>query len=329
MKERELACLAFTRQGAALAERIRAALGGTADCARDLPDFSLSRWTEEGFQADRALVYVGAVGIAVRAVAPFLGSKLTDPPVVALDEGGRFVVPLVSGHLGGANELAREIARLCGGTAVITTATDLNGLFAVDLWAKRQGLTLCQPERIKTVSGRLLAGETIRVRSRWPVAGTPPEGVELASCDEDVTVDVRPGAGLCLAPPVLTLGVGCRRGTRRETLEEQFARFCVQRSILPQAVCAAASIDRKREEAGLLAFCETHGWRTRFYTAAELEDAPGTFTPSDFVRRTVGVDNVCERAAALAGGGLLERKYAQGGVTFALSLGEVQLDWSW
>ena len=329
MKERELACLAFTRQGAALAERIRAALGGTADCARDLPDFSLSRWTEEGFQADRALVYVGAVGIAVRAVAPFLGSKLTDPPVVALDEGGRFVIPLVSGHLGGANELARAIARICGGTAVITTATDLHGLFAVDLWAKRQGLTLCRPEGVKVISGKLLAGERIRISSRWPIDGLPPAGVEQVPCDGDVTVDVRPGAGLCLAPAALTLGVGCRRGTTPETLERVFARLCEARRILPEAVAAAASIDRKREEAGLLTFCGRHGWDVSFYTAEQLAAAPGTFTPSDFVRRTVGVDNVCERSAALAGGRLLERKYAEEGVTFALSLGEVKLDWSW
>ena len=330
MSEREIAYLSFTERGKALAARLQRALGGETTCARDRADFSLSRWTRARFGTGRALVFVGAAGIAVRAVAPLLRSKATDPAVVALDEAGRFVIPLVSGHLGGANELARAIARVCGGTPVLTTATDVNGVFAVDLWARRQGLTVMQPEGIKPVSARLLAGGTIHLSSSWPVAGEPPAGVVLTDREADVTVDVRPGPGLCLVPPALTLGIGCRRGTAAETLERVLGRFCARRSVSPQAIRAAASIDRKRDEPGLLAFCRNHGWPVTFYAADALARVPGAFTASPFVEETVGVDNVCERSAALAcGGGLLEQKYAEEGVTFALALGEVRLDWSW
>lgn len=327
-----VAIVSFTDRGASLAERIAAALGGTVSSARS-GDFSLGGWTAENFPAREALVFVGAAGIAVRAIAPHFCGKAEDPAVVAVDEGGRFVIPLASGHLGGANDLARKLAALCGGTAVITTATDINGAFAVDLWAKRQGMTVLQPERIKNASAKILAGETILVYSPWPIAGSPPAGVEQTDSAEavDVLVTLRPteNAALCLVPRVLTLGIGCRRGVSFEQIEAVFSRFCEERGVLPRAIRAAASIDRKAEETGLLAFCEAHGLPMTFYTAEELAAAPGDFSASAFVESTVGVSNVCERSAVLAAGGILwEKKYAANGVTFALALTPPRLDWS-
>lgn len=332
MSARRIAYLSFTDRGDALAERLRAALGGTAACTRRMEGFSLSRWTAEAFNAYDALVFVGAVGIAVRAVAPYLKSKAQDPAVVAVDECGRFAVPVVSGHLGGANDLAREIAAVCGAMAVITTATDANGLFAVDEWAKRQNCAVADPHGIKAVSARILAGETVRVRSEWPVDGECPAGVALTDGpDWDVWVDVRRHeGGLCLAPRALVLGVGCRRGTSREALEDAFRELCAEQDLWPETVCAAATIDLKADEAGLLAFCEGHGWPLTFYSAGDLSQAEGIFTPSAFVERMTGVDNVCERGAVLAAGGpLLTGKHAGNGVTMALAWKPFRLDWRW
>ena len=332
MSARRIAYLSFTDRGAALAERLRATLGGTAVCTRRIEDFSLSRWTAEAFSAFDALVFVGAVGIAVRAVAPFLKSKAKDPAVVAVDECGRFAVPVVSGHLGGANDLAREISEICGAVAVITTATDANGLFAVDEWAKRQNCAVTDPHGIKAVSAKILAGETVRIRSEWPVEGQPPEGVTLTNGPVwDVRVDVhRHEGGLCLAPKALVLGMGCRRGTSREALEAAFRALCEEQDLWPETVCAVATIDLKAEEPGLLDFCAGHGWPLTCYSAEELREVEGMFTPSAFVERTTGVDNVCERSAALsAGGPLLTGKHAGNGVTMALAWRPFRLDWRW
>ena len=170
------AYLAFTDTGLALARRLADALPGSVDrCGSG--GVSLAGWTALQFAQSDALVFVGAVGIAVRAIAPHCQSKATDPAVVVLDECGRFAVPLLSGHLGGANALARALAKACGAVPVITTATDVNGLFAVDLWAKAQNCAVLEPERIKRVSGALLAGQTVRYWSPWPVAGETPAGV--------------------------------------------------------------------------------------------------------------------------------------------------------
>ncbi len=329
MRDGEIAYLAFTEKGRALAERLRESLGGETDCTRD--GAALADWTAERFATARALVYVGAAGIAVRAVAPHLAGKASDPAVVCVDEGGHYAIPLVSGHLGGANALAREIARVLGAEAVVTTATDVNGVFAVDEWARVQRMAVADPKRIKTVSAKLLAGGTIAVRSSFPIGGEPPEGMELrGEGDADVWVDIRSHDALTLVPRCLVLGVGCRRGTAPETLERGLAAFCEAEGVSAAAICAAATIDLKEDESGLLAFCDAHGWPISFYGADDLRNVPGEFTSSERVLRHVGVDNVCERAAVLASGGALAaRKYSGHGVTFALAKRAVSLDWRW
>lgn len=133
-----------------------------------------------------------------------------------------------------------------------------------------------------------------------------------------------------LVPRIGVLGVGCRRGTGADTLTEAFAAFCAQAGLAPQCIAAAASIDLKQNEAGLLAFCQSRGWPVEFFTAEQLRQAPGSFTPSAFVQSVTGVDNVCERAAVLAAGGpLVFHKFARTGVTFALAARPFAPDWRW
>ena len=324
-----IAIIAFTRRGGELGELLAEELGASLDLSGQ-GGFSLAAWTAEQFPTREALVFIGAAGIAVRAVAPYIKSKAEDPAVVCLDELGQYAIPLLSGHLGGANALARKLAALTGGEAVITTATDVNSLFAVDLWAKRQHMAVLQPERIKSVSAKILRGETVRVDSPWPVTGEKPELVELGTPgDVRVSCYWEDGAVLQLVPRIVTLGVGCRRGTTKEQLETSFARFCDERGLLPQSIAAAASIDLKSDEEGLLAFCAAHDWPMHVYTAEELKAVPGDFSASAFVAQTTGVDNVCERAAVRdSGGELIEKKHAAEGVTFAAAEGSFAPDWS-
>ncbi len=324
--------LAFTDKGQALAARLAAALGGEA--ARCGGAVTLAGWTADAFAQADALVFVGATGIAVRAIAPHLQSKATDPAVVAVDEAGRFAIPLASGHLGGANRLARRIAAVCGGTPVITTATDVNGRFAVDEWARVQGFRLLDVPRIRTVSGKLLAGKTVTVASRWPVAGTPPEGVTLtgeeSGADVSLNLSGADTGALRLVPPIAVLGVGCRKGTPRESLEQALDALLAAGDVCAAAIRQVATIDLKQNEPGLAEFCRAHGWPLTVFSAGQLQNAPGEFTPSEFVRRVTGVDNVCERAAVLAAGGKLSlQKQAGNGVTMALALAPFAPDWRW
>ena len=326
------AYLAFTDTGLALARRLADALPGSVDrCGSG--GVSLAGWTALQFAQSDALVFVGAVGIAVRAIAPHCRSKASDPAVVVLDECGRFAVPVLSGHLGGANDLARALAAVCGAVPVITTATDAHGIFAVDEWAKHQNCTVLEAERIKHVSSKLLAGQSVRFAAEFPVQGTPPAGVDPARtpAEADFALTLSPaGDALHLVPRIGVLGIGCRRGTCAEQLETAFADFCARHSLAPACIAAAASIDLKADETGLLAFCRAHGWPITFYSAEQLRALPGPFTPSPFVQSVTGVDNVCERAAVLASGGCIRiPKQAGGGVTFALALCPYAPDWRW
>ena len=167
-----LAFAAFTRRGEDLARRLAEQFGGSV--TRIDKENPLPVWTAQQFSEKEGLVFVGAVGIAVRAVEPHLRHKATDPAVVAVDEGGRFAIPLVSGHLGGANALAQAIAAYLGAIPVITTATDGRGLFAVDSWANAQGCLVKEPERIKWVSSKVLDGTQILLRCPWPISGEKP-----------------------------------------------------------------------------------------------------------------------------------------------------------
>ena len=328
------AYLAFTSKGLALARKLAAAQpGAVARCGEN--GVTLANWTAAQFAQSDALVFVGAVGIAVRAIAPHCRSKATDPAVVVLDECGHFAIPLLSGHLGGANDLARRLAKACGAVPVITTATDANGVFAVDEWAKHQHCLVAEPVRIKKVSSALLAGRTVRFASDWPIQGTPPAGVEPAgdAAQASFALTITPtmtSNALHIIPRIAVLGIGCKRGTPADKLADAFAAFCAETKLAPQSIAAAASIDLKKDELGLAEFGQKQGWPVTFYTADELRAVPGQFAHSDFVQSITGVDNVCERAAVLtAGGPVWAHKWARDGVTFAVALRPFTPDWRW
>ncbi len=144
----------------------------------------MSDWTEEHFSSSDALVFVGAMGIAVRAIAPFVKTKTNDPAVVVVDERGQFSIPVLSGHIGGANELANKIANILDAIPVISTATDINNVFAIDTWAKSQGLKILNPENIKSVSSKLLKGEEVHIKSEFSIVGDLPQNVFINDLNE-------------------------------------------------------------------------------------------------------------------------------------------------
>ena len=323
--------LAFTDPGYALARALARDLGGEA--ARCGAPLNLAEWTAEAFSQADALIFVGAAGIAVRAIAPHIRRKSVDPAVVVVDETGRFAVPILSGHLGGANDLARQIAAHLGAVPVITTATDARGLFAVDEWARRQNCRVENPEAIVRFSSKVLSGGTAGLYSPWPVAGRPPAHVTLAPedrCDALLTIRRESGGALRLIPAIAVLGVGCRRGTSADALERAFAELLEENRLSSLAFFKACSIDLKRDEPGLLAFCKAHGLTFETFSAQALLSTEGDFTSSPFVRSVTGVDNVCERSAVLGSGGtLIVKKQAGDGVTMAAALAPFSPDWRW
>lgn len=315
--------LFFTDAGEALFGRLEKAPGYNwvvRQSGEKARDFVESQWNHvEGF------VFIGAVGIAVRMIAPYVTSKDKDPAVVVMDEQGRYAIPVLSGHLGGANELAQELAAFTGALPVITTATDLNGVFAVDVWAKKHQCRIGDITKIKCISGALLKGDKVGISSDFPIKGTLPDGLEARSDGSTgicVSLDgekkVYPET-LPVIPQIVTVGVGCRKNTDPQLFERFLLETLSEKRISPLSVKAVASIDLKKDEPCILNFCRKYGLRFLTYTPEQLRAVSGEFTPSAFVSSITGVDNVCERSAVCAGGSLIMNKKAEQGMTVALA----------
>ena len=344
------AIISFTAQGAKTALRLseglrRSPKAGNARAVR-LGELGvgLDEFTRRAFQEEDGLIFVGAAGIAVRAVAPYVRDKTKDPAVVVVDELGRFAIPILSGHIGGANELARMAASILGAVPVITTATDLHQAFAVDVFASKNGLAIESMEEAKRISSAVLDGEKIGFFSDFFVEGTAPaaltpgewqnHNVYITWSQERLPSGAQESwAGgrklLRLFPRTACLGMGCRRGIPPEAAEAAAKAALLGSGLSRMALGALATIELKRDEAALRGLAEQWGLDFCTFSASELGRAQGTFEESEFVRRTAGVGNVCERAAVLGlrrmvekqsdSGALLCRKTAVCGATAAIA----------
>lgn len=301
-------------------------------------DSSLRDWTGRRFAQSDAIIFIGACGIAVRSIAPFVSSKKTDPAVVVIDEQGKFAISLLSGHIGGANELTEEISNLLHATPVITTATDINNKFAVDVFAKTNGCYISDMTMAKEISAALVNGNSVGFASDFPWVGEIPKELQLLE-EEDETKE-KPEMGiyvtnsylkhpfvhtLYLVPKIITLGVGCKKDTSAETVEKVVRKACDELLIPSVSMELVASIDLKKEEQGILEYCKERNLPFETYSAEQLKEVEGSFAESKFVEETTGVDNVCERSAILGSSkhgeksNLILRKYAEDGVTAALA----------
>lgn len=295
---------------------------------------SVSDWAKAQMEKKHVLLFIGACGIAVRAVAPHLRDKLHDSPVLVMDEEGQYIIPLLSGHVGGANELAAYLAENTGAKAVITTATDINGKFAADLFAAENGLFIENKEGIARVSSKVLRGEKILISIEEGImeeeafrqlpaeverAPYPPDGfVDVLVTSKEGTFD----AALLLRPREYVIGIGCKKGKSAEEIEAFLSEKMQELGITKEKVLALASISLKAKEQGILAWCRKERIPFLTYEAEELLQMEGTFSGSDFVREQTGVDNVCERAALKACGPfgkLVMKKQAGNGMTIAVA----------
>lgn len=347
-----------------------------------LPEVSMKETVkacvDEYFEQVDAIVFVTASGIAVRSVAEHLTHKSQDPAIVCMDECGKHVISLVSGHAGGANALTQMLADVMWATPVITTATDVEGQFSIDDYAREHNFVVTDWAKAKTISAEVLAAgakpvwvdeaeknaceickeqkstgidvgeiendvcenEVDGCENRVDVCGNRNDVQRLKIGSYQVTVTPRDiltdAKTLQLVPHCIVAGIGCKKGTSADKINRAVQDAFAKAGLRMEALCAVASIDLKKEEAGLQEFCAARKVPFETYTAEELRAVPGTFSASEFVTGVTGVDNVCERSAVkfasehgvssgellrkqVNDGELLLRKQAHEGVTVALA----------
>lgn len=340
-----ISMVSFTRKGDKLADKIRKALTEEkqqVETAKRPFEAPLDNWVKEAFGKSEGIIFIGAAGIAVRSIAPYLKSKYTDPAVVVIDDNAKYSISLLSGHIGGANMLANKVAAITGATPVVTTATDVNDCFSVDVFAKQHELSMMPDNFYKKISAALLQGEQITVQSDFPIQGIFPHQLVLSKEIKTklqisfslFAKEEKEHKTLYLIPKVLTIGIGCRKGTPCEKVEIAVKAALKQMSgaeeealsTLLKSTAQIVSIDVKQKEMGICQFAERYTIPFHTFSAEQLQQVEGDFSHSDFVEQTVGVDNVCERAAVLASnhGSLRVRKMTCDGVTIAIAMS----DWS-
>ena len=328
----QIEIISFTEQGSLIVANIKKELesyGKVQVTNGKKMEQSLQEWCENAFLHAQLLIFVGATGIAVRAIAPFIKDKFTDPAVLVVDEKGKYVIPILSGHVGKANEYADYLAEKLFATAVITTATDLNGKFAVDVFARKNQLVIRDRAWAKEISAGILQGEKVGFSSEGNVVGDIPKDLVLReSSEEEHYISVGIHTSSHLIPKAVTLGVGCRKGKSAEELEQFILKQLEQQHIALESIACVASVDKKKEEPGIIAFCKKYGFVFQTFSPEQLKEVSGEFTESAFVEENIGVGNVCERAAVCGQkhqpSHIILQKTAENGMTLAI----VEREWS-
>ncbi|NLY41357.1 MAG: precorrin-4 C(11)-methyltransferase [Desulfovibrionales bacterium] len=283
------------------------------------------------FSRYHAHICIAATGIVVRAIAPLLDSKTTDPAVLVCDQNGQHVISLLAGHLGGANDLARRIAAHLGAVPVLTTATDNAGTICIETLAKTHGCHIANPEGLVAVNAALVQGTPVPVydpEHRLPTAQAP-EFVRVASPEQALVVvswqalDNLPG--LVLRPPCLVVGIGCRKGVTHTAIITALHELCAMHGLAQASISTLASVDIKEQEPGLHQAATSCGLPLVFFTRSDLAAIP-TPTPSATVQDKIGVPSVCEAAALKAAqtSTLLVPKTIFGPITLAVALAPSQ-----
>ncbi|MDG1118394.1 MAG: precorrin-3B C(17)-methyltransferase [Flavimaricola sp.] len=318
--------LVLSRSGEPVAHRVAAALGASVHGREGRVD-QADAWfanaldhARDLFAAGVPIIGVCASGILIRAVAPLLADKLTEPPVLSVSDDGSVVVPLLGGHRG-ANRLARDVAQALGGVSAVTTAGDV--ALGVALDAPPAGWRLADPEAAKSVMATLLSGGGATVTGDAPwLADLPPGEAVLI----EATMAPAPAADLHFAPQRVALGVGCARNCPESELAGLVDQALEEAGISPAAVASVNTIDLKGDEPAVIALARRLGVPLRLFTASELEaEARRLQTPSDVVFGEVGCHGVSEGAAlAQVGseGTLLTPKRKTGQATCALALSD-------
>lgn len=276
-------------------------------------------------------IMIMSAGIVVRSLEGLLKNKSVDPAILVLDQGGQFVIPLLSGHLGGANEWAIRVSDLIGARSVITTATDVQGVLSFDVLAKNNGCKIENIHHLKRISSGLIEGievglfSTVDIDVQLTDAIIRVENIEdLMDYDRKVIISEYvtniDQEALILRPPNLILGIGCKRGVEKEMIDSALNDFLQQKGVSLKSVSKVASVDRKADERGIIELTKDYNIPFITYGVDEISEVIHLFKESTFVKKVLGVGAVCEPSAFLVAEEpqFIAHKERYNGITLAL-----------
>lgn len=307
----------LTERGKALAEKI----------LQFFPDFKLYKLNRANisqiWSSHRTIIFIMATGIAVRSIAPLIKDKKTDPAVLVIDEQGKHIIPLIGGHLQGANEMAKTLAKILNGVAVITTASDLNELPALDLWIKRWGFKVKNPSLLPKIMSKLIGTGKLKLFKENSVQIPLMDCFQLTENPSEADIIITNKAyktnSLILIPKNLFIGIGFHDWITQEEIENSIKEVLSKEGLLFEAVTAVATIDKKANHNALISFCNKYGLKLYGFCPSELNKVK-SISHSETVCKAVGVSSVCEQACIMASQGrLIVSKQIFKNITVAVS----------
>jgi len=276
------------------------------------------------FSEYKTLLFIMASGIVVRTIAPLIKSKDIDPGILVMDEKGNFVTSLLSGHLGGANTACETLAQAVGAVPVISTASDVSGKTAVDTLAMAIKGKMDSLEKAKHVTSLIVGGEKVSLKlpDNVTISEDNSAGVIVLSNRKEVKVSQ-------IIPQNIVVGVGCRRGTPKETIIEAVEKAMCEANLHMDSIRIFATVDLKGDEKGLLETVKHYGRELTVISRDKILPIEDNFEGSDFVKKSIGVKSVSAPCAFLASeskGKFITEKMRQAGVTVSIYEEEIRRD---
>ena len=311
--------ITYTEAGLAIARTIAASF----DVEIFYKDKNIDKVLEERWPSLETIIFISATGIAVRKIAPLIKDKYTDPAVLVIDDKAKHVISLLSGHIGGANELAIDIAKAINAEPVITTASDNRGLEALDIYLRDNDFAYNSREALTIIMGAIVNNKKIYLGAndfsfKYDNFTNDKSEADYAIIQDEGYMINDVENTLYIIKKKYNMGIGLRRGADFDVLEEAFHELLREMDINPKAIKRFASIDIKKDEEALLELCKKYDRELIFYTADELNKVDVS-EKSDFVKKITGAYSVSEAAAKLLGGKIILSKKIIDSITFSIT----------
>lgn len=332
----KISAVTFTTQGEKIINKIKKDMQLDHYCKKNTQDFSIKTLGEKLMKEYDAIIFVSAIGIAIRTIANHITSKEKDPAVIVIDQGGQYVISLLSGHIGGANELTKHLAVLINARPIITTATDIMGVEAPDNIAVNNNCIINNMTKAKKIAMLLVEGEKVAIINDYdsnflPLGYVPYKEDNFDNINGLVHITNKKNTKhnklhknipvLKLIKKNIVLGIGCKRNYSKEKMIMYVDEILKKYNIDYRAVKTIATVEIKKNEKAIIELAKYYNCQLKLYSVEEIKKIQNQFEGSNFVEKSIGVRAVCEPCVVLSKAEIIVNKLSFEGMTLSIGQG--------
>lgn len=330
-----IACLSFTDKGRLLGDKLKSMESNkykidhyaNKDVDGGIKGILKSIWNKYD-----GIIFLSATGMAIRMSTPFIEDKTIDPGIVVMDDLGKFSISLLSGHLGGANELAKYMADSISAIPVITTATDNRSIESIDIFAQNNGYYIEDIKSITSITSMMVNDENVGlyteddkiinynkltiVKDLNNIESRIKGLIIVGSKEEFKNINI---PYTILRPKNVNIGIGCRKGVAGELIIKAIREELNKFKLSINSIQSIGTVEIKREEKGIIEASNHFNCPLKTFTIGEIKKIEDRFSKSQFVKDTIGVYSVSGPAAFLQGGKIISEKSKHNGITISIS----------